>query len=73
MSDRHLTYEGVSVRAWGGWQTRNPKPRDLEDTWGTGYECLELSAWDLGMPEIPLGMRYEDFKQRLDEALARAS
>lgn len=71
-----LTYKGWSVRDWGSYQTQNPKPSPRGMTrpycqWYMGYATLEPSLWDLGMPEIPLELRYADFKDRLGEAINR--
>jgi hypothetical protein len=60
-------YEGWSVRDWASWQTRNPKPSTKSVNWYTGYHTFDVSAWELGMPEIPLHIRYDDFKARLEQ------
>lgn len=61
--------DGLSVREYAQFQTLHPKPHARGTGWYTGYDTLVTTAWDFGMTEFPLDVRYADFKRRLNEAM----
>lgn len=65
-------WNGVEVDTWSSVQTRRPKPKHSPDTWHSGYALMNVQWYDLGIPEIPLNIRYESFKRRLESAINRA-
>lgn len=64
------TYQGWSVRCHSQYQTLHPKPK-ITRKWYSWYDTIRVSRWDMGMPEFPLSVRYDDFKDRLSEAYKR--
>jgi hypothetical protein len=53
-----------AVRKWSQYQTIYKKS-NMVASWYNGYGMLDMP------PEIPLSVRYEDFKERLSEAFNR--
>lgn len=64
-----ITHNGVHVDTWAQTQTLNPHYY----TWPkySGYDVLWCGWRDLGIPELPLEVRYDSFKRRLGIAQAR--
>lgn len=62
-----MVWKGLDVSFWGPRQTLYPaRSRHGNAQWYNGYDPL---TYDDLIEDIPLDIRYQDFKQRLEAAL----
>ena len=71
MSD---VWNGVCLATWSQRQTLRPKPsldKVEEMQMYAGYDLMQVQWYDLGVPEIPLDVRYQNFCQRLKDKVSK--
>lgn len=65
-----MIWNGIDVGVHGPHQTISGLTPAVAN-WYTGYDAILVRPSDLGVPEIPLEVRYESFRRRLSKAIEK--